>query len=261
MKRLLFALLVLFTFSSGVHAWGPIMAGGGVEAPTTFCYDATHTTANSGTAVRLCEDMESSTSCFTGGDSYCRVTWTISGAPDDTATAVDGTHSIAIDGASAATEYIEYDTGAVSTTLGAFAKIKIVALPTTSGHIRQFIGIGDTSPRVYAELNNNGTVTIYGSSRATATSQAVTAGNTYYFWIWYDDSSGSNDGIAYVCFSTTNTRPADPSTATDYCSYQTGHNVTNDVDRARFTNGYSTTFNSYIIDNIVVSTSEIGSNP
>jgi hypothetical protein len=221
--------------------------------PSTFCADAT--TTSNGLSGRLCEDFQGSSPCFTGGNNYCRNTWTASGTIDDSA------HKFVIDGAGAAVEQASIDTGDTSTTFGIFAKIKILALPTTGTNVRKFMAVGTPVHKAYCELYGDGRFTEYAGSRVAAVS-TLTAGETYYFWEYYQAASASpgDDGIHYVCMSTSPTRPADPSASAD-CAYTSSHNEASLVDYPVFTNGYSTTFNSFEVLEVFASTSEIGSNP
>lgn len=230
-------------------------ASSGAAAASTFCASATTTT--NGTVGRVCEDMESTTACYSGGNEYCRNTWTIAESPDfNTATHLDGSHSVELNNTSAP-EKIILDTGAVSDTLSLFFKVKFVALPASGARIFADIST-PTSARCSIETQSDGSITTYSntSGRSTAAVTKVSAGNTYYFWLDYSKNSGAGDGVCTACFSANTTKGTG-----NNCAALSTHADTTQVDTVKLGNGYSTQYNVTVVDDIFVDTDVIGDNP
>lgn len=264
MERILFLLLLIPSL-----AWGQISMSGvslsgcttGVSAAAagpTYCSSATQ----AGTTTYLaCEDFEGSADCGgAGDDTYCWNAFTVAGSVVFNAAGIEGTRSAETDCASEGRLFKKAVTETDS--LYAFFMLKIVDTPSTAAkNIFYLSATGVNKSILYATTGrqlyvSHGTIT----SSADPTT-ALTEGETYYVWFGYTKSTtdAPENGTAYVCYSTTATKPADPTTDAA-CSNVTVGDSDSQVNIANF--GYASANDAdYVFDRIRISSTDIGSNP
>lgn len=262
MKKLILLLLLIPSLAwgqvstSGVSLSGCSSGGASAAAPSTFCASATATQSTSGGI--LCEDFEGNQTCVAEGATNCRVTWITAESPDYAFTGtgkVDGTYSIELNNTSAA-ESSRYDWGnATGDARWGYFKAYIVALPASGA--RSIVQWTTTGARIEYQINTDGTIRALHGAASDKSALSISAGNTYYFWFYGKaETAATNDGEAYFCFSSTTTKP-NPATDTDYCAIVTTGTSEGTYDSIRFTNGFSTTYNVVIIDNIFIDDQDI----
>jgi hypothetical protein len=267
MKRILFALLFLFVFSPGVHAWGPIVVGGGVEAaaPSTFCSSATAITT--GATGLLCEDFSGAVECTSGYSSNCRGTWVVSsGTPDyDYTTSpapIEGTYSLFLSGLGNSADTRVYR--AFTATGGQPQEMYFTFILTEDGVTPGDFVIAritkDGSP-LLCSVTLKGTKTLgvsAGGGTIQYTTGTVTEDTLTHVWVRYLPGSGT-DALCTVAFSTDGTRP----TSGDNYKESTNGTVTANGNRAELWGDYTSanSGNDIIFDKIFVDDATIGDNP
>lgn len=230
MKKLILILLLLpslawaqaIDFSKPYARMGVVSMGAGVAAASAFCASATSTPNATGV---ICEDFEGSTQCISGYSSNCRAAWnaSVNGTPDfDYGTAIDGTYSLnapAYTNAASISTSRTFTESAGATYYGYF-KVKLVNIPAvaTSKIFVQVKGNGAGTLAGSITLKNISsavhiTCTAAGGTVSSDSTATVTEGETYNFWWKFipENPNGSGNAEFHCAFSTTTTKPSDPS--------------------------------------------------
>lgn len=282
MKRLLIFLLLLPSLAWGeepllLSRMNPYILGGGVAA-AAYSFACTSATSTANTSGVLCEDFDNptQTDCNTDDGLYCRAAWSAT---------TDGSPNFAYAGATGKAAFVDscsdaadadarvFDEGTTETFYWYF-QIKI----TTGFDI-------DTGRRELVKLKtsnagaNWGVFNLYDagstmhfhiefvSGSAAYAASAITVGTLYHVWIKTVRGSGANAKLT-MQFATTATRPytwanIEDGSVPDQAAYISDGTLTTYPDSFNLTsatNG-STYCTAHWVDNIVISTSEIGSNP
>uniref|UniRef100_A0A6H1ZCW7 Uncharacterized protein n=1 Tax=viral metagenome TaxID=1070528 RepID=A0A6H1ZCW7_9ZZZZ len=267
MKKYLIIFLLLFLAQDGWCFQGATFSGGssvgaGGAAPVADyrCTDDTHDSANN--AISRCEDFEGASDCGndTGNAQNCRGNFTSTAPVVFTTAGLDDTYSASTDGSGGAANFYEGITEGA--TYAAFFKLKLVALPAAIQDVMNFNLAGTVKGSL--KINADGTLRVSNGTINATTTGALSAGSTYYIWMYYNGGTGT-DGISNVAFSTTTTKPTictpggTPCGDSNSAALDTG-DANSTVARVLFGDGSTDTYN-YTFDRIRVNTSDFGSDP
>ena len=181
--------------------------------------------------------------------------WTDTGAPDWDSTTVilAGSESVEMIGA-ATPPRVHYDfTPAVDTIYVRFR------MHRTAGTGYRVLSLrnqtGDTEPAfVNIAASPSGGFTIQHGTSAATTVNGSSIGTDYNIWVRYTKSSGANDGVMTLGFSTTST---EPTSGDDFVSVTTG-TQTSQINRVQFRNGSSSGSNTIFHDDMTGDDVSIG---
>ena len=145
------------------------------------------------------------------------------------------------------------------TDVWAYALLRIVSLPS-SGTINLLTLYNGTTSLGRITIASTGALAIRnGSTGGTTFGTNPSTGTTYHVWLRYTAGSGAN-GYSLGAYSTDGTRPTSGGTFAEH----TNGNATlaaTDINVGSIKSGAGNTTVEFIVDRVLVSTSEIGDNP
>jgi hypothetical protein len=247
-----YIILFLLMFAVQAHAGGILMMGG--KAPTAaakYC---------DGKSVLACEDLEGSSSCYSGYSSNCRSAVSDLSCPSGTiafnSTPIEGTYSLLLTPNTTNYCIIEYAFTAFSPFYIAYV-MKTPASFALDTYENSMIAILYDSPggsnlcnlAIYKDGAGNHYWSVTDGSGNTTGNVAITTATTYYHWLEY--TKGAGNGVCNLYVSANTTKPGSATVSVT-------NGTSNSNIGALVIGAMNNHLSSLRVDNIQVNSSAIG---
>ena len=173
---------------------------------------------------------------------------------DYTTDALRGSQSLLITANAVTDDGLKWTISSQSGTIGAFLRVKIPTGETHGDDYRFFVLYNDTTVLAYFKITSSRTISGYhGTTYISPTgSPTLSENTTYYIWVDYTPSSGSDDGTLGYYVSETTTKPGSANKATTE-----GTNTTS-ADGFGIYSVHDSSPGDYIFDQVYVDDAVIG---